>query len=173
MAEGADSLREERALCTAGNRPYGSLVSNISQARPASTAHLRVARPSRDLTLAETFWRQGFGMQVLWRSPAGSDHDLLMLGWPEAMWHLELVDDPLTPPTPTDEDLLVLYLGTPADEAFLQRVAEAGGQQVRSRNPYWDEWGLTFEDPDGYRVVLCHRTWSNAPALDLLPDREA
>ncbi|MHB8296804.1 MAG: VOC family protein, partial [Acidimicrobiales bacterium] len=27
------------------------------------------------------------------------------------------------------------------------------------RNPYWDRWGVTIEDPDGYRLVLSHRTW--------------
>ncbi|MFB7464092.1 hypothetical protein ACFCZ1_11435 [Streptomyces sp. NPDC056224] len=23
---------------------------------------------------------------------------------------------------------------------------------------HWDEWGVTVEDPDGYRLVLCSRT---------------
>jgi len=26
-------------------------------------------------------------------------------------------------------------------------------------NPYWDRCGLTFEDPDGYRVVLQRENW--------------
>jgi hypothetical protein len=30
----------------------------------------------------------------------------------------------------------------------------AGFVPVPSFNPYWDRAGLTFEDPDGYRVVL-------------------
>jgi hypothetical protein len=40
-----------------------------------------------------------------------------MLGWPDAAWHLELVGDPEgeTPPTPSEEDLLVLYVGGPLD----------------------------------------------------------
>jgi hypothetical protein len=33
---------------------------------------------------------------------------------------------------------------------------------VLSPNPYWNEWGVTIEDPDGYRLVLCRRAWSNA-----------
>ncbi len=45
-------------------------------------------------------------MQVLWRSPAyGAEHGFLMLGWPEATWHLELIYDPSATPTPTEEDL--------------------------------------------------------------------
>lgn len=106
-------------------------------------------------------------MQVLWRSPAaGGEHGLLMLGWPDAVWHLELVEDPETLATPTEEDLLVLYLGAPVDGELVERLAGAGGRQVRSRNPYWDQWGVTFEDPDGYRLVLSNRTWSNVPAQD-------
>ncbi len=84
-----------------------------------------------------------------------------MLGWSEAAWHLELVDDPGgdTPPKPTDEDLLVLYVGGLLDENAIDRIVGAGGERVAARNPYWDRWGVTVVDPDGYRLVLSHRTW--------------
>jgi hypothetical protein len=85
-----------------------------------------------------------------------------MLGWPEAAWHLELVGGPgfATRPTPTDEDLLVLYLGGPLDEAFEARMVDAGGTRVQASNPYWEQWGITIADPDGYRLVLSHREWA-------------
>ena len=28
-------------------------------------------------------------------------------------------------------------------------------------NPYWETRGRTYEDPDGYRVVLQQAEWSN------------
>lgn len=104
----------------------------------------------------------GLGLQVLWRSQPGEEHDLLMLGWPDARWHLELVSDPhnRTPPAPTEEDLLVLYLDGPPDGDIEQQLIAAGGRRVPSRNPYWDAWGLTIVDPDGYRLVLSTRNWS-------------
>ncbi len=34
-----------------------------------------------------------------------------------------------------------------------------GFEPVRSLNPYWDVRGRTFEDPDGYRVVLECADW--------------
>ena len=40
------------------------------------------------------------------------------------------------------------------------RMTAAGFSLVRSHNPYWDRCGRTFEDPDGYRVVLCKQEWS-------------
>jgi hypothetical protein len=35
----------------------------------------------------------------------------------------------------------------------------AGGTRVTARNPYWETWGTTVQDPDGYRLVLSHRSW--------------
>jgi len=82
-------------------------------------------------------------------------------GWPEAPWHLELVGDPNgeTPPGFADEDLLVLYVGGPVDEEAVDQLVRAGGQQAAARNPDWDRWGVTIIDPDGYRLVLSHRSW--------------
>jgi hypothetical protein len=59
--------------------------------------------------------------------------------------------------------LALLRLSTLA----LQRVCrpiprthrKLGYAAVASFNPYWDRLGLTFEDPDGYRVVLQHESW--------------
>ena len=84
-----------------------------------------------------------------------------MLGWPDAAWHLELVGDPEgeTPAAPSEEDLLVLYVGGPLDVDAVDRLVQAGGTVVSARNPYWDRWGITIGDPDGYRLVLSHRTW--------------
>jgi catechol 2,3-dioxygenase-like lactoylglutathione lyase family enzyme len=133
--------------------------------RPLPTSHLRIARPSRDLAAAERFWVAGLGVEVLLRidDPADGGHALLMLGWPGAGWHLELVGDPAgeTPPAPTEEDLLVLYLDGLVDDDVITRLLDAGGTQVAARNPYWDEWGVTIADPDGYRLVLGSRSWES------------
>ncbi|MGD0593524.1 MAG: VOC family protein [Acidimicrobiales bacterium] len=130
---------------------------------PHPLSPLRIARPSRDLEAAERFWVQGLGLEVLYRTgpdPRGGQA-LLMVGWPAASWHLELVGDPdgETPPSPTEEDLLVLYLGGTIEEDTLARLRDAGGVIIPARNPYWDQWGVTIIDPDGYRLVLSHRSW--------------
>jgi hypothetical protein len=36
----------------------------------------------------------------------------------------------------------------------------AGFSPVAAFNPYWDTRGRTFEDDDGYRVVLQNAEWS-------------
>ncbi|MEU7314248.1 VOC family protein [Streptomyces sp. NPDC007083] len=132
-----------------------------------STPHLRLARPSRDLRAAERFWVSGLGLDVQYRCAADDAAGLsalLMVGWPGASWHLELVHDPLAPmePRPTAEDLLVLYLDAPVPDALVERLAQHGGELVAAHNPYWDTWGVTVQDPDGYRLVLSTRGWSNS-----------
>ncbi|MFJ3669787.1 VOC family protein [Streptomyces sp. NPDC090106] len=129
-------------------------------------SHIRVARPSRDLAAAERFWAGGLGLGVVWRTgerPGPGEHHLLMVGWAEADWHLELVHEPDRPvePRPTEEDLLVIYVDGPVPGELVARLEEHGGRRVPSPNPYWNEWGVTVEDPDGYRLVLCERAWSN------------
>jgi catechol 2,3-dioxygenase-like lactoylglutathione lyase family enzyme len=134
---------------------------------PGPSSHLRIARPSRDLRAAERFWVDGLGLDVLVRldESAEGEHALLMVGWPGAAWHLELVGDPSgeTPPAPTEEDLLVLYLDGALDDTVVQRLINAGGTLVAARNPYWEERGVTIADPDGYRLVLSARSWPLTP----------
>jgi catechol 2,3-dioxygenase-like lactoylglutathione lyase family enzyme len=131
--------------------------------RPQPSNHLRIARPAHDLARAERFWVDGLGLSVQWRSDPAHwpDLDLVMVGWPDASWHLELVHEHEAGvlPVPTEEDLLVLYLDGPIDPATTDRLVAAGGTRVPARNPYWEEWGVTIEDPDGYRLVLCSRQW--------------
>lgn len=129
-------------------------------------SHIRIARPSRDLVAAERFWAQGLGLSVVWRAEGGfepGEHDLLMLGRPDAGWHLELVHERARPvePRPTEEDLLVVYLDGPVPDDLVARLEAHGGKRLPSPNPYWNRWGVTVEDPDGYRLVLCERGWSN------------
>jgi hypothetical protein len=45
-------------------------------------------------------------------------------------------------------------------EASCARMLAAGFRRVPSYNPYWDVHGRTFEDLDGYRVVLQNTVWT-------------
>lgn len=58
------------------------------------------------------------------------------------------------------ENLLVFY--EPEKklwEEAVKKLEAAGGVRVESENPYWGKVGATFEDPDGWRVVLQNTSW--------------
>src|ERR1700749_811264 len=133
---------------------------------------IRLARPSLDLAAAEPFYIQGLGLGGPFR-PAGSaadgTYDLLMVGPAGGQWHLELTvgTREVITPTPTPEDLLVIYLGAPVEDEVVSRAVAAGGSVVPAHNPYWDRGGVTIADPDGYLVVLTEREWTrNRPLPD-------
>ncbi len=119
---------------------------------------LRVARHTERLDELVAFYRDGLGLREIggFRDHAG--YDGVFLEVPDASAHLELTTGgEHGAPVPHPESLLVLYLG---DEPTVRAVAaRLGGAPVTPANPYWAEHGVTFEDPDGFRVVLVPETW--------------
>ncbi|MBT8461413.1 MAG: VOC family protein [Gemmatimonadetes bacterium] len=125
-------------------------------------AHLRVARPTGDLEAVARMYREGFGFEELGSFRDHDGFDGIMLGHPGHPYHLELTHEPgsTTPVRPAPDQLLVFYLPDRAEwDATCHRVAEACFKAVPSHNPYWDVRGRTFEDSDGYRVVLQNAAW--------------
>ena len=118
---------------------------------------LRVARPVSDLDAATEMYKRGLGLQELGRFDDHDGFDGRMLGMPGAQFHFEFTACRSHPvrPTPTAEDLLVFYVPDPG--AWSDRCAAmlaAGFAAVPSFNPYWERSGRTFQDRDGYRVVI-------------------
>lgn len=127
------------------------------------TPHLRVARPTDDLAAVEAFYRDGLGFVRLGGFAGHDGFDGVMLGLPGSGYHLEFTHahGHRAGRAPTPDNLLVLYLPERAAwQAAVARMRAAGHEPVPSFNPYWDRDGLTFEDPDGYRVVLQNADWS-------------
>ena len=120
-------------------------------------AHLRVARPTADLEAVLRFYRDGLGLEVLDEFRGHDGFDGVMVGRRGAAYHLEFTRKAghEAAGAPSEDDLLVFYLPDEGTwRAAVRRIEQAGYAAVKSFNPYWDEKGRTFEDPDGYRVVL-------------------
>jgi catechol 2,3-dioxygenase-like lactoylglutathione lyase family enzyme len=119
---------------------------------------LRVARHTEQLDALVRFYRDGLGLDELGRFADHDDYEGVFLEVPGTGAHLELTAGGVHgAPVPHPESLLVLYLG---DEHAVQTVAaRLAVQPVSPANPYWAQHGLTFEDPDGFRVVLVPELW--------------
>lgn len=123
---------------------------------------LRVARPTDNLEALLRFYQQGLGLSLLSRFVDHEGFDGIMLGRERAPYHLEFTQarGHVAGRAPSRDNLLVFYLPDPDEwNAAVQRMRDAGFAPVSSFNPYWDREGVTFEDPDGYRVVLQRTAW--------------
>lgn len=124
---------------------------------------LRVARPSNSLPELLRFYCDGLGLRQLAAFTAHNGFDGVMLGHPRAPYHLEFTHQVghTVARAATADNLLVFYLPDAGEwQAAVRRMEAAGFAPVPAYNPYWDEHGRTFEDPDGYCVVLQHAAWN-------------
>lgn len=125
---------------------------------------LRVARPTDNLPEIAEMYAKGLGLEVLSRFTDHDGFDGVILGHPHHPYHLEFTSQRQhrAGTAPTKDNLLVFYL--PDKDEWLEtcaRMVEAGFSEVVSYNPFWDADGKTFEDLDGYRVVLQNSAWAS------------
>lgn len=123
---------------------------------------IRFARPSDDLEALIPFYRDGLGFEILGHFEDHDGFDGVMLGLKGAPYHLEFTRcrGHTAGRAPTQDNLIVLYYPDAGDwQAAIDRMHRAGFTPVPSFNPYWDRNGRSFEDPDGYRVVLQNARW--------------
>ncbi len=126
------------------------------------TPHLRIARPVTDLARSVEMYCRGLGLTILGSFEDHAGFDGAMLGSRGSGYHLEFTrcHAHRVTPTPTAEDLLVLYIPDENEwQASCNSMLAARFKQVASFNPYWEVRGRTFEDPDGYRTVLQRAEW--------------
>jgi hypothetical protein len=125
-------------------------------------AVLRVARPTDHLTTIAEMYATGLNFTVLAEFHDHDGFDGVILGHPQQPYHLEFTTQRghQVGTAPTLDHLLVFYLPD-QDEwaASCARMLAAGFRRVPSYNPYWEVQGQTFEDLDGYRVVLQNAAW--------------
>ena len=123
---------------------------------------LRVARPTDQLEAVAAMYREGLDLEVLASFDDHEGFDGVILGRSGGPYHLELTHHRghRVGRAPTQDHLLVLYVPDLAEwAARCERMRRAGFAEVPSYNPYWDRQGRTFEDLDGYRVVLQRAAW--------------
>jgi len=131
-------------------------------AREEAIPTLRVARPTDNLPEVIKFYRDGLGLQVLASFSGHNDFDGVMLGRKGSPYHLEFTHQPghKVGKAPTQDNLLVFYIPAKAEwRNAVERMQKHGYEPVKSYNPWWDDGGKTFEDVDGYRVVLYNASW--------------
>lgn len=128
--------------------------------------HLRAARATDHLDEIVRFYRDGLGFEIVGEFHDHEGFDGVMLGHAGFPYHFEFTREHgvTAGRAPNAESLLVFYLPEAgAWERAVERIEALGVAAVKAHNPYWDRAGKTYEDADGYRVVLCRNGWENRP----------
>jgi len=123
---------------------------------------MRVARPTDNLAVVAQMYATGLGLSVLGEFEDHDGFDGIILGHPRQPYHLEFTSQRghRVGKAPTQDHLLVFYIPKQEDwETACAQMVSSGFRVVPSYNPYWEVRGRTFEDCDGYRVVLQHAVW--------------
>jgi catechol 2,3-dioxygenase-like lactoylglutathione lyase family enzyme len=123
---------------------------------------IRLARATNDLEKVLRFYKEGLGLEVLGSFKEHAGFDGVMLGIRGQPYHFEFTrqSNHTVGGAPTPENLVVFYLPEKSEWASrVEGMRKQGFLPVPSHNPYWDRGGLTFEDFEGYRVVLFNGEW--------------
>ena len=123
---------------------------------------LRIARPTDKLDEVVRFYTDGLGLQILDRFENHEGFDGVMVGLAGETYHFEFTHQQghFVGRAPTQDNLIVFYLSDRSEwDRAVIKMNSIGYESVPSYNPYWDINGATFEDPDGYRVVLQNAEW--------------
>lgn len=116
---------------------------------------LRVARHTANLERITAFYRDSLALEVLGSFENHDTYNGVFLGLSGENWHLEFTASPEAPNhCPDEDDLLVFYVPGARYPGLVEKARKAGAREVPAKNPYWNNNGTTFADPDGFRFVI-------------------
>jgi hypothetical protein len=116
----------------------------------------RVARHTTSLQAIIDFYTQNLALEVLGSFEQHSDYDGVFSGKKGLDWHLEFTVSPEAPEHhPDEDDLLVFYMQNLEEFNRIKANFDLHKHTPAvAKNSYWEEHGLTYLDPDGFRVVV-------------------
>jgi len=116
----------------------------------------RIARHTTDLNRIIDFYGRILGLKVLGDFKDHHQYNGVFMGLPGEGWHLEFTVSNKPPEhKPDNDDLLVFYASSLTEFADIKkRFVINKVKHVKPANPYWEKNGITFEDPDGFRIVI-------------------
>lgn len=123
----------------------------------------RVARHTNDMQAMIDFYTNVIGLEV---TDSFEDHNGgyngVILGHPISEWELEFTTSSTAANHTFDQDdNLVFYAKNEKEyNEFMQRIAENNVETTQAANPYWNEFGVTVQDPDGYNVIVSNRLFN-------------
>ena len=123
---------------------------------------LRIARPTSRLKHTGRMYCKGLGLKVLAEFKDHEGFDGVIIGNESQSYNIEFTKNnfDLNIAKPSKDDLWIFYIDKKKEwKKTCTDMLNSGFKEVESLNPYWDNNGKTFEDPDGFRIVIQNADW--------------
>ena len=123
---------------------------------------LRIARPTDNLRKFKRCIPKDWDLKSWLPSKITIHSAVLFLDMKNTCIILNLLTMPAQKQAKRLQWIICLFFTWPDKEEWnsaCKSMIDAGFMEVQSYNPYWDTAGVTYEDLDGYRVVLQNREW--------------
>ncbi len=118
--------------------------------------NLRIARHTNNLEKIEDFYVNILGFEPLGGFQNHATYDGVFIGKLGLDWHFEFTQSEAKANHTFDEDdVTVLYPKTILEyNNLVKSILENNISIITSKNPYWNENGKMFLDPDGFRIII-------------------
>lgn len=118
--------------------------------------NVRFARHTNNLNTIKSFYIDILGLELLGSFENHNGYDGVFIGIPNTDWHLEFTkSNDIISFNFNEDDILVLYPNTKIEyNILINNILKNNISSVTSKNPYWNENGKMYLDPDGYHVVI-------------------
>lgn len=118
----------------------------------------RYARHTENLEKLTTFYTEIVGLERLGGFENHNGYNRTFLGIEGSDWHLEFTVSETKAQHKFDEDdALVFYMHSALELQSLKNQLIKNKIPIeKARNPYWNENGILFSDPDGHKIIFAY-----------------
>ncbi|WP_395053852.1 VOC family protein [Flavobacterium sp.] len=118
----------------------------------------RYARHTNNLEKIKSFYIDVLGLELLGGFENHNHYDGVFIGKQDENWHLEFTQSKeIVNHIFNEDDILVFYPNNKLEyQLLLEKIKKHSIEFIIAKNPYWNENGKLFLDPDGYRIVISH-----------------
>jgi hypothetical protein len=116
----------------------------------------RFARHTNDLEQIKFFYIDILGFELLGGFQNHNGYDGVFIGKSSDNWHLEFTkSEEIVHFDFNEDDILVFYPNSKIEfDSFINKIQSTKIKFIKAKNPYWNENGKMFLDPDGYRIII-------------------
>ena len=116
----------------------------------------RVARHTNQIKEIKDFYIKVLNFEILGEFQNHNGYDGIFIGKPDLNWHLEFTTTHENINHHFDkDDCLVFYPTTQQEyDEIIERLELHQIELIKSKNPYWNENGISFLDSDGFVVIV-------------------